>query len=144
MKQLSLNELVQAFSDEPKTIADRLAILGYSKTDLEGKIPEDALMLSVYGSSFLKFLHENAGKLEPTRSAEGQTADINPFEDTAQTIGARLKSLELDSKVISGMFSDDVLKVEVDGEQFQEFILQNKDKFLSYVDSLPMLQEATQ
>jgi hypothetical protein len=144
MKQLNLNELVEAFSDQPKTIADRLAILGYSKDDLNGKISEETLTLSVYGSSFLKFLHDNANKLEPAQLAQSQITDLNPFEDTEQTIGARLKALELEPEVISGMFSEDSLKVAVNGEQFQEFILQNRDKFLNYVDSLPIPQGAIQ
>lgn len=144
MKQLNLNELVEAFSDQPKTIGERLAILGYSEQDLAGKIAPDALALSVYGSSFLKFLHDNVDKLEPAQTVAGQADNINPFDETAITIGSRLEALELDPKVISGMFSKDVLGLEMNGEQFQDFILQNKEKFLSYVDSLPAAQGGAQ
>lgn len=139
MKQLILNELIQAFSDQPKTIAERLEILGFSKADLEGKISDDALALSVYGSSFLKFLHDNASKLESEQKGEdSQKAqnDVNPFDGDQMSIAQRLKALDVSEKNLHEMFSPEALNVVVNGEQFQAFILQNRDKFLNNLDKL--------
>lgn len=52
-----------AFSDEPQTIAARLKALGYEQKDLETKIPQKTLSLSVYGSSFSNWLKDNVHKL---------------------------------------------------------------------------------
>lgn len=140
MKQLNLNELVQAFSDEPKTIADRLGILGFDKTDLEGRIPEDALSLSVYGSSFLKFLHENATKIETDQKAlptENSPANlVNPFESDDLTLEQRFKALDISKNNLAEMFSPEALTTVVSVQEFQDFILQNKEKFLHNFDKL--------
>ena len=43
MKQLSLNELTGALVDTPKTIAERMEILGFAREDLAGKFTEGVL-----------------------------------------------------------------------------------------------------
>lgn len=138
MKQLSLSELTAALSDEPKTIGERLEMLGITREDTAGVIPDDALALSVYGSSFLKFLQENAGKLEVEGiPAEELPADyINPFDDNGLTIGDRLKALDLNEAEVNSMFSPEALGVVVNGDEFQDFILQNQDKFLDKLEKL--------
>lgn len=140
MKQLNLSEIVQAFCDEPKTIAERLAILGYSRGDLAGKIPEDALSLSVYGTSFLKFLHENAAKIETGQQGtlgKNLSADlVNPFEDENLTLEQRFEALDISKNNLLEMFSKEVLTTVVSADQFQDFIIQNKEKFLNNFDKL--------
>lgn len=140
MKQLNLNELVQAFSDQPKTIAERLEILGFDKTDLEDRISEDALSLSVYGSSFLKFLHENATKIETDQKAlptENLSANlVNPFESDDLTLEQRFEALDISKNNLTEMFSPEALTTVVSVKEFQDFILQNKEKFLHNFDKL--------
>lgn len=56
-------------ANESITILTRLKALGYKEEDLKGKFPEDVLSLSVYDSSFSRFLQDNAGKLEADAGA---------------------------------------------------------------------------
>jgi len=143
MKQLSLNELTGALVDTPKTIAERLEILGFAREDLAGKFPEDVLDLSVYGSSFLKFLQDNATKLEVEESVapEALPEDFkNAFADETMTIGERLRALDIEENDIHDMFSPEALNVEVSGDEFQDFIVQNQDKFLDKLDKLSGLE----
>ncbi|MBI3341627.1 hypothetical protein HY024_00730 [Candidatus Curtissbacteria bacterium] len=140
MKQLSLTELTSALSDDPKTIGERLEILGITKEDTAGKIPDDALGLTVYGSSFLKFLQDNASKLEVEGiPAEKLPADyVNPFDEKNLTIGERLKALDIKDEDVDAMFSAEALSVNVSGNEFQDFILQNQEKFLSKIQELAL------
>lgn len=138
MKQLSLTELTAALSDEPKTIGERLEILGITKGDTARKIPEDALGLVVYGSSFLKFLQDNASKLdvEGIEPEEIPADFVNPFDDNNLTIGERLKALDLKEEDINSMFSPEALNVVVGGDEFQEFIIKNQEKFLDKIGQI--------
>lgn len=140
MKQLSLNELTQALSDEPKTIGERLAILGFRGEDLAGKIPQDVLALAVYGSSFLKFLQDNAGKLEVGEAAIAPEKlpphFVNAFDENEITVGERLKALDIADADSSEMFSPEMLATMVSGDEFQDFISKNQDKFLDKLEKL--------
>ena len=140
MKQLSLNELTSALSDEPKTIGERLGILGFKQDDLAGKIPQDVLTLSVYGSSFLKFLQDNAGKLEvdegtitPEKLPPHQ---VSAFDDSTMTVGERLKALDIADADASEMFSPEMLATMISGDEFQDFIVKNQDKFLKVMERM--------
>lgn len=138
MKQLRLSELTEALSDLPKTIGERLNILGFSDDDLRGKIPQDVLALSVYGSSFLKFLQDNAGKLEVDEKAVASEnfPQTLAFGDNVMTIGERLGALDLAEADASEMFSPEVLNTAVTGDEFQDFVVQNTEKFLNKLDKL--------
>lgn len=143
MKQLSLNELTQALSDEPKTIGERLATLGFRGEELAGKIPQDVLALAVYGSSFLKFLQDNAGKLEVDEAAIAPEKlppnFVNAFDDNGMTVGERLKALDIADADASEMFSPEMLSTMVSGDEFQDFISKNQDKFLDKLEKLATL-----
>lgn len=139
MKQLSLSELTNALSDTPKTIGERLNILGFSDDDLRGKIPTDVLALSVYGSSFLKFLHDNAGKLEVDSAAiaaELPPNFVNAFDDATMTVGERLKALDIAEADAADMFSAEMLATTVSGDEFQDFIDSNQERFLNKLEQL--------
>lgn len=139
MKQLSLSDLNRALVDQPKTIAERLAILGFSAEDLAGKFPHDVLSLQVYGSSFLKFLQENAEKLEVDASSAASTLPENfgdAFGDKVMTVGERLKALDINDADVAEMFSPDMLAVAVNGDEFQDFIVKNQEKFLEKFEKL--------
>ena len=140
VKQLSLNELTNALSDQPKSIGERLKILGFEAEDLQGKIPQDVLTLTVYGSSFLKFLQDNAGKLEvdgETIAPEKLPPDfVNAFDDSGMTVGERLGALDIADADCAEMFSPEMLATAVSGDEFQDFIVKNQDIFLKKMDQL--------
>src|SRR3990167_3354645 len=60
MNQITLDKVLDALKDEPISIGDRLLLLGLSKDEIKGKFSPDVLNTAVYGSSFLKFLQDNA------------------------------------------------------------------------------------
>src|SRR4030042_4059580 len=63
MKQLTIIDVIDAFSDDPISIGDRLSILGFGKDETSKTFSKSLLDSKVYGSSFLKFLQDNAAKL---------------------------------------------------------------------------------
>ena len=140
MNQITLDKVLDALKDEPVSIGDRLLLLGLSKDEIKEKFPSEILNTAVYGSSFLKFLQDNKGILaEVDRGipAKELPKDYkNPFDDTAGTVAQKLDQLGIDKKEIHKMFGDDVLSLSVNGEEFQNFIVQNQGKFLGELEKL--------
>lgn len=139
MKQLTISNIIAALGDEPKTIGERLEILGISRDDVRDNFSQETLDMRVYGSSFLKFLQDNAQIFsvgEPVE-AEALPADFkNPFEGDQKTIGARLDEMGLARGDINGLFTDDTLNLSVNAEEFQDFIASNGKKFLGKLEQI--------
>ena len=140
MNQITLDKVLDALKDEPVSIGDRLLLIGLSKDEIKGKFSPDVLNTAVYGSSFLKFLQDNKGILaEFDRGipAKELPKDYkNPFADESSTVREKLNQLGIDKKEIHKMFGDDVLSLSVNGEEFQNFIVQNQGKFLGELEKL--------
>src|SRR3989344_1870149 len=140
MKQITLDKVLDALKDEPVSIGDRLLLLGLSKDEIKEKFSSDILNTAVYGSSFLKFLQDNKGILaEVDRGipAKELPKDYkNPFANEPGTVAEKLDQLGIDKKEIHKMFDDNVLNLSVNGEEFQNFIAQNQDKFLGELERL--------
>ena len=140
MKQLTLSNVIEALKDEPASIGERLEALGLSKDDLGKNFSADVLNTAVYGSSFLKFLQDNTDKLagfDRGIPAKELPEDYkNPFDNHNRPITQRLTELGVDIKEIKKMFGNDVLNLSVNGEEFQNFIVQNQDKFLGELEKL--------
>ena len=137
MKQLTLNNVIGALSDEPKTIGERLASLGVSQEVYQKHFSADILGIVVYGSSFLKFLQDNAKVLvfDEEIPAQALPADFkNPFNEQLHKVGERLEALNINNKEAKAMFGDDVLNLSVSGAEFQNFLVQNQDKFFQALD----------
>lgn len=139
MKQLTITEVLEALKDEPISIGDRLTSLGFSKEEVK-KFPPEVLNTTVYGSSFLKFLQDNAKTLDDIDRgipAKELPKDYkNPFSDEAGTVAEKLDQLGIDKKELHKMFGNEVLNLSVNGEEFQNFIVQNQDKFLGELEKL--------
>lgn len=139
MKQLTLSSIIAALGDEPETIGERLEVLGISLDDVRDNFSQETLNMRVYGSSFLKFLQDNAQTFsvgEPIE-AEALPADFkNPFDGNQGTVGKRLEELGLAKDDLEGLFADDILNLSVNSEEFQDFIINNGDKFLGKLDQL--------
>src|SRR3990167_1078643 len=140
MNQITLDKVLDALKDEPVSIGDRLLLLGLSKDEIKEKFSADVLNTTVYGSSFLKFLQDNKGILaEVDRGIPAKELHKdykNPFDNEAGTVADKLDQLGLDKKEIHKMFGDEVLNLSVNGEEFQNFIVQNQDKFLGELERL--------
>ena len=140
MKQLIIDQVIDALKDEPLSIGDRLLALGLSKEDIRKKFSPDILNTAVYGSSFVKFLQDNKNQLadfDRGIPAKELPKDYkNPFDNEADTVAQKLNQLGIDKKEVKKMFGDDVLNLSVNGEEFQNFIVQNQDKFLGELEKL--------
>ena len=140
MKQITLDKVLDALKDEPVSIGDRLLLLGLSKDEIKEKFSSDILNTAVYGSSFLKFLQDNAkilADLDRGIPAKELPEDYkNPFADEPDTVGDKLTQLGIDKKEVHKMFGDEILNLSVNGEEFQNFIAQNQDKFLGELEKL--------
>lgn len=137
MKQKALKDVVVAFDDKARSIKDRLLVLGLGAKALENLFSADLLSMQVYGSSFLKFLQENAGKLDYDGKipAEPLPTDFkNPFEEGSMSVGDRLGELGLVN--LDSLFSGDVLNVKVNGDEFQTFVSSNQSKFIGEMERL--------
>ena len=140
MNQIALDKFLDALKDEPVSIGDRLLLLGLSKDEIKKKFSSDILNTAVYGSSFLKFLQDNKNllaDLDRGIPAKELPKDYkNPFDNQAGTVAQKLDQLGIDKKEVKEMFGDDVLNLSVNGEEFQNFIVQNQDKFLGELGRL--------
>lgn len=140
MNQIAIDQVLEALKDEPMPIGDRLLALGLSKDEIKEKFSPDVLNTAVYGSSFLKFLQDNANilaGLDRGIPAKELPKDYkNPFGNEAFTVAEKLDQLGIDKKEVTKMFGDDVLNLSVNGEEFQNFIVQNQDKFLGELERL--------
>src|SRR3989344_4908331 len=140
MNQITLDKVLDALKDEPVSIGDRLLLIGLSKDEIKGKFSPDVLNTAVYGSSFLKFLQDNAkilADLDRGIPAKELPKDYkNPFDNEEGTVAEKLDQLGIDKKEIHKMFGDDALNLSVNGEEFQNFIVQNQDKFLGELERL--------
>lgn len=137
MKQITLADVVAGFSDEPTSIGDRLETLGLSRGEAAEKFSEEILKTEVYASSFAKFLQDNAKVFTGTIPAKELPDDyVNPFDAESNTIGDRLSALGVSEKEIEGMFDKNTLGLSLNGDEFQDFIVKNQDKFLGKLKSL--------
>ena len=140
MNQITLDKVIDALKDEPISIGDRLTSLGLTKEEITGKFPSEVLNTTVYGSSFLKFLQDNKGILaEVDRGIPAKELPKNyknPFADEPGTVAEKLDQLGINKKEIHKMFGDEILNLSVNGEEFQNFIVQNQDKFLGELERL--------
>lgn len=137
MKQLTIADVVSAFSDKPTSIGDRLATLGLTPNDAKKKFSADILKTEVYASSFAKFLQDNAALLSDVIPAKELPADYkNPFDADSHSVGDRLSALGINDKDVSDMFSESILNLELNGNEFQDFIVKNQDKFLGKLEQL--------
>ncbi len=137
MKQKTIKSVIEAFDDSPKAISQRLEDLGISKRDFEGKFSKDLLSMQVYGSSFLKFLQENSRIFTTNDPVEAQPLPsdfVNPFDDGSMSVGKRLSILGVVGK--DALFSKDVLDLQVNGDEFQNFIAQNQEKFIREIGKM--------
>ncbi|MEX2028263.1 MAG: hypothetical protein WD988_02075 [Candidatus Curtissbacteria bacterium] len=143
MKQLTLTEVLKSLEDQPSPIGARLESLGLTAEELAGQFSKEILETSVYGSSFLKFLNDNRDKLsfEQDIAPEELPADFkNAFDDTDMTIGERLAAMDMDA---SDIFGAEVLSLSVNSQEFQDFILQNQEKFLAKLDQMAQVEGGT-
>ncbi|OGD84971.1 hypothetical protein A2165_04595 [Candidatus Curtissbacteria bacterium RBG_13_40_7] len=141
MKQLILTDIADAFADEPMKIGDRLQILGISKKESAEHFAKDLLETVVHGSSFLKFFQNNIDKLsfDDNVPAEGLPENyVNPYEDKQKTIDQRLSDLEMTAEDKLELFDQDTLDLLVSGQEFTDFLVSNKQKFLEKLGSLAM------
>lgn len=132
MKQLTLDELIDALGDKPASIGDRLGMLGVEE-DVIDKFPEELLGTKVYGTSFLKFLADNKNKLKESAKipANPLPADfVNAFDDGEMTLEKRLEASGLPRKTIEEMFLKETLNLELNGDEFQQFINDHRDRFI--------------
>ena len=140
MKQLTLSNVISALKDEPITIGERLEALGLSREELKGKVSKEILETAVYGSSFAKFLEDNADKLtEVDRgipALELPSDFKNPFDKEPKTVGMRLSELGIKKQDVGEMFGDDVLNLNLTGNEFQDFIVKHQNKFLGQLEKL--------
>ena len=140
MKQVTLSDVIEALKDQPITIGERLEALGLSREELKGKFSKEILETAVYGSSFAKFLQDNADKLagfDRGIPAKELPPDFkNPFDDENRSVGQRLDELGIKKKDVEAMFGDDVLNLNLTGEEFQDFIAKHQNKFLGQLEKL--------
>ncbi|KKR49378.1 MAG: hypothetical protein UX79_C0031G0007 [candidate division WWE3 bacterium GW2011_GWB1_47_11] len=140
MNQITLDKVLDALKDEPVSIGDRLLLLGLSKDEIKEKFSSDILNTAVYGSSFLKFLQDNAkilADLDRGIPAKELPKDYkNPFDNEAGTVAEKLYQLGINKKEVEKMFGGDILNLSVNGEEFQNFIAQNQNKFLGELEKL--------
>ncbi len=137
MKPLTLTDVLESLDDKPASIGTRLEGLGLTAEELAGVFSKDILETSVYASSFIKFLNDNKDKLsfEQDIPAAELPADFkNAFEDEGMTIGDRLAAMDVDT---GSTFSQEILGLSVNGEEFQDFLLKNQDKFFALMENLP-------
>lgn len=120
--------------DEPKSIGERLKSLGLTADETRDKFSVELLDTVVYGSSFLRFMHDNskAFLLDEPIPAEPLPVDFqNPFDEKLRSIGDRLKDLDVPVETSKKIFSKDTLKLNVNGDEFQEFLLSNQSTLAS-------------
>ena len=139
MKQKTFSNLIEGLSDEPKPIRERLEALGLARDDFEGKFSKELLAQKIYGSSFLKFLNDNAQTLGSSDEIVAQPLPQdwkNPFEEESSPVGARLSELGMSDDEAGSLFSEDVLDLSLTGSEFQDFIINNQAKFLGKLGEL--------
>lgn len=115
--------------DEPKSIGERLKSLGLAADEIKGKFSDEVLGTIVYGSSFLRFLHDNsqAFLLDEPIPAKPLPVDFqNPFDENLRSIGDRLEDLDVADETTKKIFSKDTLNLKVSGDEFQEFLLSHQ------------------
>ncbi len=140
MKQLTISSVVDAFADEPISIGDRLEILGVPKSEQAKKFSASLLKTQVYASSFVKFLADNSSLIDDKIPAKELPADYkNPFDSSGQTVRDRLDALGISAGDYQEMFDNNTLDLSLTGVEFQDFILNNQDRFLGKLEKLANL-----
>lgn len=139
MNQLTLTNIFESLTEEPKTIGERLIVLGYTREELEEKFSNLLLDTKVYASSFLKFLNENKSKFawdEKIPAKDLPENYQNSYGDGNVSLAERLAGLNIDAAQAKDMFGEDVLNLSMNGDEFQDFIIDNKDKFAKKLEQL--------
>lgn len=111
--------------------------LGIDREEVEKLFSKDLLNTSVYASSFLKFFQENLGrlKLDGQIPAEDLPSDfVNPYEDSPKPIGQRLSEIGVSGEDKTGLFDEETLKLNVNGEEFSAFLANSKTKLLGSLE----------
>jgi len=139
MNQVTLTNIFESLTEEPKTIGERLIALGYTRDELEQKFSNGLRDAKVYASSFLKFLNENKSKFawDETIPAKDLPQNYqNSYGEGNVSLAERLAGLNIDAAQANDMFSEDVLNLSMNGDEFQDFIVDNKDKFTKKLEQL--------
>lgn len=139
MNQITLTNIFESLVEEPKSIGDRLSALGYTRTELEEKFSVNLLDTKVYASSFLKFLNENKSKFawdEKIPAKDLPQNYQNSYGEGNISLAERLAGLNIDVAQAKDMFSEDLLNLSMNSDEFQDFIVSNKDKFVKKLEQL--------
>lgn len=129
MKQPTLNDIITALNDHPRSVRERLAILGVEDADLAGKFAPEVLDMVIYGSSFLKFLQDNSKRLgvDAAVPTEALPEDYkNGFAEEGEKVLARLVNLGLDEEEAKELFDADTLNLTLSGKEFQDLLVKNQ------------------
>lgn len=137
MKQLTITNVLAAFTDEPISISERLELLGIGKEEQAKKFSVDVLKVQIYASSFAKFLQDNSSLIDDKIPTDELPDDYkNPFDTDSVKIGDRLSALGLKPDEYEQLFDKKTLDLSISGVEFQDFIISNQDKFLDKLKNL--------
>lgn len=139
MNQITLTNIFESLKEEPITIEDRLVSLGYKKEQIAKKFSQDLLATTVYASSFIKFLNENRAKFawdEEIPATEVPKNFRNILSPDSATIAERLKAINVSEEKASDWFNSEVLNLSLTGDEFQDFLSKNEDKFLDIMQKI--------
>ena len=138
MKQILINDVIEAFGDEPLTIRARLKSLGADEESI-GKFSDSLLDVKIYASSFAKFLNENRDKFNapavlPAKELPQDFKD--PFDESPTKVSARLKSIGVSEQDAGKLFDQEVLNLEVSAKEFEGLISQNGDSIFAKMNEI--------
>lgn len=138
MKQILINDVIEAFGDEPLTIRARLESLGVDDESI-GKFSDSLLDVKIYASSFAKFLNENKSKFNvpamiPAKELPQDFKD--PFDEGPTKVSARLKSIGVNDEDAGKLFDQEILNLEVNSKEFEELISQNGDSLFAKINEI--------
>lgn len=138
MKQVSINEVIEAFGDEPVAIEERLKTLGAGEEDIS-KFSQDLLSTKIYASSFVKFLSDNREKLQQEVLVPAKDLPegwIDPFAEGGMTVLDRFVAMGFAPDEMTPMFSEDTLKLYLTSDEFQDLIQTSQDKIFGRAGEL--------
>ncbi len=138
MKSISINEVIDAFGDQPASVGDRLKALGAGEEEMS-KFSPDLLSAKVYASSFVKFLQDNKDRFEqevliPAKELPEGWKD--PFEEGEKTVFERFVAVGFSPEEVQAIFNQDVLNLQVTPDEFQSLLQNNQDRLFVYMDKL--------
>ena len=141
MKRLTIANILRAFDERPMQIVRRLEDLGISSDEAKKYFSKDLLSTNVYASSFLKFFQENKNLFEDADKLEGEelaSSYVNPFDDNPKTIGQRLSEIGMADKDQGEIFSNEVLKLNLTGDEFSVFLDDSKAKLAGKLEEIAL------